>query len=85
MSAAIGMPKSTSNPGSLMLEEKPAIQMLNRAPGGPVKTRINLQGGEMAHMTDVEKLQFLAEREGLKLLFNDYGKVGEYHFLFPKS
>ena len=77
MSAAIGMPKSASNPVNKILEEKPSIQMLNRAPGAPVKPRINLQNGELAQLTNTEKLQYIADREGLQILFNDYGRVSE--------
>ena len=75
MSAAIGLPKSAANPVTLKIDEKPPIQMLNRAPGGPVQTRISLQNGEMTQMSNTEQLRILTEREGLQILFNDYGKV----------
>ena len=76
MSAAIGMPKSASNPIGKVLEEKPAVQMLNRAPGAPVKAHVNLQNGEIPQGSSIEKLQSIVDREGLKILYNDYGKVG---------
>ncbi|XP_065063514.1 double-stranded RNA-binding protein Staufen homolog 2-like [Rhopilema esculentum] len=77
MSAAIGLPKSAANPVTLKIDEKPPIQMLNRAPGGPVQTRVSLQNGEMTQMSNTDQLRILTEREGLQILFNDYGKRTE--------
>ena len=76
MSAASGTPNSASNPVNKILDEKPSIQMLNRAPGAPVKTRINLQNSELVQVSNTEKLQYIADREGLQILYNDYGRVG---------
>lgn len=75
MSAAIGKPKSAANPVNKIEEEKPSVQMLNRAPGAPVKTLIKMLNGESSQMSRTERLQLCADREGLRILYNDYGRV----------
>ena len=75
MSAAIGMPKSASNPVNQILEEKPSVQILNRAPGAPVQAHINLKSRDLPQVSNTEKLQKLVDFEGLQILYNDYGRV----------
>ena len=77
MSAVIGMPRTASNPVnfSSILEEKPPVQLLNRAPGGPVQSRINWQGNDLARLISTKKLEHIVSSEGLQLLFNDYSRV----------
>eukprot|EP00794_Sanderia_malayensis_P011938 gene11938-13174_t len=81
LSAAIGMPRTASEPSKPypVFEEKPPVQQILeikcRAPGGPVNSRINLQQPtDVAQFNPVQKLELIATSERLKTLYNDYAK-----------
>ena len=49
--------------------------MLNRAPGAPVTTQLNLQNGDLGMLNNKQKLEYIARLEGFQILYNDYDKV----------